>query len=100
LFASDQELAIRPEDPPRLVQHAPVLIVCEVAKRREPADHAVEAAIGPRQRAHVALDVFDLEPACRRLCSCALQEQRRCVEAGHAGAPRGQPIRDTTVSAA
>ena len=60
----DREQAAWLERAVRLREHLPVLLVAEVAERREPTEDAVES-IRPRNRPHVALDVLDLDARAR-----------------------------------
>src|SRR5439155_11331869 len=75
-----------------------VLLVGEVAEAREPVDQAVEA-LSPRQLAHVAVDVFDLESARRCVFTRALEEELGHVEPGHAEASLGERVGDAPVAA-
>ena len=93
--------ASRPPGLKRVVragEHAPVLLVREVAERREPAEHAVEPP-APRDRAHVALDVLDLDAALGRIRPRQLEKQRRRVEPRHPHAALRERVCDPPVPA-
>jgi hypothetical protein len=81
-----------------LAKHAAVVVVVEVAEGREPAEDTVEPVL-PRELAHVALDVLDLDAPGGGVGAGALEEERRRVEPRHTRALRGEAVRDPAVPA-
>src|ERR671935_277800 len=71
----DDEATSRSERLACFAEPATVALVVEVTERAEPIEHEIEALL-PRKVAHVALDVFDLDAARRRVGACALEEER------------------------
>ena len=94
----DREQAAGPQRPKGLGQHLPVLVVAEVAERREPAEHAVEP-LRPRKRPHVALDVLDLHAPLGCVLPSELEKQRRRIEARDPHTTLGERVRDPPVPA-
>src|SRR3954449_12131535 len=94
----EDEAPARTQRVVELAQDRLVLLVREVAEAREPVDESVEA-VAPRQLAHVALHVVDIETL--RLCfgTRLLEKQLARVDAGDAEPLCREPVRDAAVPA-
>ena len=93
-----EKTAAGPERPSDRAEHASEFVVLEVAERGEPVENAIEP-VDPRERAHVALHVLDLDTALGRVLARTVEEQPRRVEARDAGAAGGESVRDAAVPA-
>jgi hypothetical protein len=79
----DDEARVRAQDPADLAQHLRVLLVAEVAQRREQVHGGVEALVGEGQLAVVGLD--ELRPPLMAGAAPGLgQQRRRAVDADDA----------------